>query len=123
MKWFLFAVSLAWIVVGSCSILYTDEFRQSMRQMFEEMDRRVLAVLPFMAGLLFLWAAPASRNAWFIRLLGITAMIKGGFIFANPNNLYEKITDWYLNSASDQTYRFYGIMALILGTAVLSWIL
>jgi uncharacterized protein YjeT (DUF2065 family) len=51
------------------------------------------------------------------------AVLKGGFIFWNPQNLYDKTLDWYLNSVSDQTFRFFGIITLIFGTVILSWIL
>jgi len=37
-------------------------------------------------------------------------------------NLYNKIIDWYLNKATDQTYRFFGIVILIIGTAIFSWV-
>jgi uncharacterized protein YjeT (DUF2065 family) len=50
------------------------------------------------------------------------AVIKGGIIFFNPKNLYDEMMNWYLNSLSDQTYRFFGIVMIIIGTAVLSWI-
>jgi uncharacterized protein YjeT (DUF2065 family) len=79
--------------------------------------------LPFIFGILFLFSASATRNPWFIRLIGFMGITKGLFIFINPKGFYDKLSDWYLNSLSDQTHRFYGIFAIILGTAVLSWIL
>lgn len=123
MRWVLYAVSLIWITFGTCAILYTSETRKLAKSMVKDVDRKILAVLPAVAGVLLLLAAPASRNAWVIRLIGLTGVIKGGFIFSNPNNLYKRLSDWYLGSLSDQVLRLYGILALILGTAVLSWIL
>ena len=123
MKWFLYAISLIWITFGCWSILYTTESRNVMKSMLNKIDRKVLSALPFIFGILFIFSAPWSRHAWLIRLFGILAVMKGGFIFWNPNNLYDKTVGWYLNSVSDQTYRLYGIITLILGTAVLSWIL
>ncbi|MFH1992102.1 MAG: hypothetical protein ABIK98_06790 [Pseudomonadota bacterium] len=114
---------MAWITIGAFTILYTEESRNVVKRMYEEVDRKILAVLPLIFGVLFILSAPVSRHAWFIRLIGITAVGKGLFIFTNPHRLYETITDWYITSLSDQTYRFLGILTLILGTAVLSWIL
>ena len=123
MKWFLYAISLIWIAAGTWIILYTDECRNFYKRMYQGIDRRVLSILPTAAGILFLFAASASRHSWFIRFFGIMAVLKGVFFFFNPNDLYDDLNQWYIDSASDQTYRMHGIMALIFGTAVLSWIL
>ena len=123
MKWFLYAISLIWITFGACAVLYTSQTRNLAKTMVTEVDLKILAVAPAVAGVLFLWAASASRNAWFIRLIGFTAVIKGVFILASPKDLYDKFIDRYLESLTDQVLRLYGIIALILGTAVLSWIL
>ena len=123
MKWVLYAVSLIWITFGACAILYTSETRNLAKSMVKGVDRRILSVVPVVAGLLLLLAASLSRNSWVIRFVGILGVIKGVFIFVNPDNLYSKLCDWCLESLSDQVLRLYGILALILGTAVLSWIL
>jgi uncharacterized protein YjeT (DUF2065 family) len=123
MKWVLYAVSLMWITFGAFAILYTSETRNLAKSMLKDVDRKIFSVLPIVAGILLLCAASASRNSWVIRLFGIIAVIKGAFIFSNPNNLYDKFAAWYLESLSDQVLRLYGILSLILGTAVLSWIL
>ena len=123
MKWILYAISLIWITYGTCAVLYTGETRNAFRSMFKGTDHKILAVLPVVAGLLLIWAASASRNAWFIRLIGILGMVKGVFIFTNPHNMYDRVLDWFVESMSDQGLRLHGIIAIILGTAVLSWIL
>ncbi len=123
MKWFLYAISLIWIAMGCCIILYTSETRKVVKRTLEGTDRRILSVLPLIAGILFLFAASASRNSWFIRCIGLISVLKGVVIFLNPKDIHDGITDWYLNSLSDQTHRLFGIITLILGTAVLSWII
>ena len=50
------------------------------------------------------------------------ALIEGVLAFTNPNKLYDQLMDWYLDALSDQTHRFMGIVTIILGTAILSWI-
>jgi len=123
MKWFLYAISLIWISVGCCTILYTNETKNIIRSLIKTIDQKILSILPFIFGILLLFSASASRNPWFIRLIGFMGITKGLFIFITPKGFYDKFSDWYLNSLSDQTHRFYGIFAIILGTAVLSWIL
>jgi uncharacterized protein YjeT (DUF2065 family) len=123
MKIFLYVISFIWIAGGCCMILYTSETRSVMDKMIQEIDRRILFIVPFIAGILFLFAASASHNPWFIRFIGLMGVAKGVFVLVAPDNLYDQINNWYLKSLSDQALRLWGIIALILGTAVLSWIL
>ena len=122
MKWFLYAISFLWITAGSLSIIYTTESRNVMKRLFEKTDRKILSVFPAIVGILLFISASWSIHSWFLRMLGIMAVIKGGIIFINPKNLYDEMMNWYVNSLSDQTYRFLGIVLIIIGTAVLSWI-
>ena len=123
MKWFLYAFSFIWISFGTGLIIYTQESKRMIKRLVTDLDRRILSALPAIFGFFLIIAASESRHSWFIRLIGILAVLKGGFIFWNPQNLYDKTLDWYLNSVSDQTFRFFGIITLILGTVILSWIL
>ncbi|MFZ0482773.1 MAG: hypothetical protein WAL93_05210 [Desulfobacterales bacterium] len=123
MKWFLYAFSLIWISFGTGLIIYTRESKSMIKRLVTDLDRRILSTLPVVLGVFLIMAASESRHSWFIRLIGILAVFKGGCIFWNPQNLYDKIVDWYLNALSDQTFRFFGIITLILGTVILSWIL
>jgi uncharacterized protein YjeT (DUF2065 family) len=123
MKWFLYAFSLIWISFGAGIIIYTRESKSLIKGFVTNLDRRILSVLPAIFGVFLIIAATESRHSWFIRLIGILAVLKGGFIFWNPQNLYNKTVVWYLNSISDQTFRFFGIITLILGTVILSWIM
>lgn len=123
MKWFLYAISLYFIAVGTCAILYTHEARNAITRVIREVDRRILSILAVIAGIAFLFAASASRVPWLIRLFGFMGILKGVYILVAPKNLYDQINNWYLDSFSDQAYRLWGIISLIIGTAVLSWIL
>ena len=123
MKWFLYAISLIWIAIGCCMILYTSETKNFMERMIKEIDLRILSILPFVAGILFLLSASVCRFPWVIRFIGLMSLVEGVLAFSNPSNLYDKLMDWYLDSISDQTHRLFGIITIILGTAVLSWIL
>jgi uncharacterized protein YjeT (DUF2065 family) len=123
MQWFLYAMSLIWIAIGCCIILYTDETKDVMRSIVKGIDLRILSILPFVAGVLFLLSASVCRFPWIIRFVGFMSLIEGVLAFSNPSNLYDRLMDWYLDSISDQTHRLFGIITMTLGTAVLSWIL
>lgn len=123
MKGFLYIISFFCIAMGCCTILYTDETRKFVKSIFNEIDRKFISAFEIIMGILLLISATASRQSWFIRLFGLLAILEGAVIFLIPKNLYDELMDWYLNSASNQTYRLFGILSLILGTAILSWII
>ncbi len=58
---------------------------------------------------------------WFIGLIGVLGIVKGVLIYFNPGGLFEISKDW-VETFSDQGYRLVGIIALVLGTVVISWI-
>ena len=122
MSWFLYLVSVAWISMGSCAILYTSETRDILKRSLSAFNRKVLSILPLAFGVLMILAASDSLHPWMVRILGLFGLIKGVIVIANPMSLYEKSIQWFLESVSDQGYRFTGIITIILGTAILSWI-
>lgn len=122
MAWFLYFISVAWISSGSCAILYTSETRDTLKRSLSALNRKVLSVLPLAFGVLMIVAASDSLHPWLVRILGLLGLIKGVIVLTNPMTLYEKSVQWYLDSVSDQGYRLTGIITIILGTAVLSWI-
>lgn len=123
MNVFLYAISFLFIAIGCCTILYTDEARDFLKRLFNQIDRKFLSVFEAIMGVLLLVSATASHHSWFIRLIGLMAIIEAGVIFLVPKNLYDELINWYVNSLSDQAYRLFGILSLILGIAMLSWVL
>lgn len=122
MQWFLYLMSLLWIAIGCCIILYTQATKDIMRRILVEVDLRILALLPLAAGILFLLSASVCRFPWVIRFIGLMSLVEGALAFFNPSSVYDRLMDWYLDSLSDQTHRLFGIITVILGTAILSWI-
>ena len=123
MKWVLYVISMMWIIFGSFAILYTTRQRDMLKGLLENAHLKIIAIFPFTAGVLLLLASSASHYPWFIRLIAMLAIVKGAFIFSNPNRTADKLNNWYLNAASDQTCRLFGIIAILLGSAVFSWII
>jgi uncharacterized protein YjeT (DUF2065 family) len=122
MKWVLYLICMIWIVFGSFAILYTNQYRDMLRGILRKPNLKIVSFFPFVAGILLLFSSPASHYPWFIRLIGIFAIIKGVFIFTNPNGIANRLNHWYLDAVSDQTHRFFGIVGILLGSAVFSWI-
>lgn len=122
MKWVLMGISLLWIASGVCLVLYTTACRKVLANLLENMSPQIFGALAFGLGVLLLLSAAASQNFWFVVLLAGLAVAKGLLLFVNPRGLFAKIRQWYLQQADDQTYRMAGIILLVLGTAVFSWI-
>ena len=91
MKWVLYVISIIWIVSGSFAILYTIQYRDLLRGLLEKTNLKIIAILPFTAGILLLLSSSAIHYPWFIRLIGIFAIIKGAFIFSNPNKIANRL--------------------------------
>ena len=121
MSLFLYLISLLWITAGVCYILYTEKTRTQIVK-FMGANEMGLGGVTVLIGLLLFFAAGASENRWLIRILGLLVIGKGAVIFLNPAGLRDKMFGWYLNHTSEQTDRLYGIIMVVLGTALLSWI-
>ncbi len=121
MSLFLYLISLLWIAAGVCYILYTEKTRAQVVR-FMGANIMILAGVTALIGLLLFLSAGASEHGWLIRILGLLVIAKGAVIFLNPAGLRDKMFDWYLNRTSAQTDRLYGIIMVVLGTALLSWI-
>ena len=121
MAWFLYLMSIIYIAFGCCFILAPVETKENMRLLTEKGDRRIWAGVAIAAGVLFFFSLGASSHPWIIALVGVIAIAKGGVFFVNPGGLYERTLKWYYSELTEQTYRIYGIAALILGTVIFCW--
>jgi len=123
MAWFLYVIGAAWVAIGSCMILYTQQTRETSKTFMQQVHPTVMAIIPVIAALLFFMAASSSAHPWIIRFFGVIGLLKGAVLFLNPNGFNEKFMEWYMTSLSDQAHRFVGIITVILGTATISWVL
>ena len=122
MKWFIILFSIVWIACGGFLILYTDRCRGFAAKGIERLGRVPLASAALLIGILLLLSARGSLNPAVIVVLGLLAIGKGGLFIWNPNRLFEKTCRWWLDQADDRTYRLAGIITLVLGTALISWV-
>ena len=122
MKIILYAFSLIYLATGVCMILYTDATRNVFKQLVQ-MGLKTMSVIAVVMGLLLILAAAASHYPWVLRIVGVLALAEGVVLFINPQDIMGKIYDWYLEQASEQTFRATGIITVIFGTALISWII
>ena len=122
MQWILYAFSLVFVAFGVYMILYTDNARNLFRQ-FIQMGFKTLSIIAALIGFLFLVSASASHYPWFLRFVGIFSIVEGVVLYINPQDIMGRIYTWYLDEASDQTFRASGIITVIFGTALISWII
>lgn len=122
MVWFLYLFSFLMVAGGAVLILYTEDFRRYATELLEGGSQKLIAVALALIGVLLIVSAFDSRMFGFILLLGLIAGAKGALIWFNPRGMYEKARQWFLTQASDQTYRMFGIIGLVIGTAIFSWV-
>ncbi|BBO69655.1 hypothetical protein DSCA_35850 [Desulfosarcina alkanivorans] len=121
MKYIIYLLGFLWIAAGAIAILYTGDYKAYLKALMVRLDRKFLALIPAIFGLLLLVAAPSTGHSWFIGVIGVLGIVKGALIYFNPGGILELSKDW-LEELSDQGYRLIGIIALVLGTVVISWI-
>ena len=111
------------IVFGSLLILYTQATVAAMNGFYRKYPLRVLSVLQALIGILFLISASAVTYPWIFRVVGLLAIGEAILAYTNPKAIYSQMADWYFTKVTDQAQRMFGIIAIIFGTAILSWII
>jgi hypothetical protein len=122
MIWFLYGLAFFWIAAGTLFILYTEESRRFLRNSMGKMNPKFLAFIPMVVGIVLILAAGASGAFWFILILGLLAIGKGIYFLLGPQGQIKALFDWWFKSAQDRTYRFWGLIMVLLGMAILSWV-
>lgn len=122
MIWFLYGLALFWIAVGSLFILYTEESRRVLGNFMGKVSLRTLAFMPIVVGVLLIVSAHASGAFWFIFILGLLAVGKGVYFLLAPSAQAKSFIAWWLDSPQDRTYRLWGLIIVVLGMAILSWV-
>ena len=123
MKWILFCVAIFWIAWGTWSNLYPIQAHEKMRRAIQTITARPLAIVVLVVGLLLLIAAPASgQGVGFIRLIGLLGIAKGIAFFLLPKDRFERLLDWWFAPAKEKSWRVWGLVSLVLGVVLLSWL-
>ena len=123
MKWILFAIALIWIVLGTWANLYPVQASKRLRSLVEGIAPRWSAIAALATGIMLLIAAPASnQGTGFVRLLGILGMVKGIVLFAMSKERYQRLLNWWFDPTKEQSWRVWGLLMLVLGVVILSWL-
>lgn len=122
MKWIAYLLGFSYITICSFLILYTRETVNWLKGLFQSYQLKYLSAIPAVVGLLLLISASATTFPWIFRVTGLLAIGEAAVAFTNPRNIYTRMLDWYLGDISDQTHRLFGIIGIIFGTAILSWV-
>jgi hypothetical protein len=122
MIWFLYGLALFWIAAGTAFILYTEESRRVLRNSVGKIKPQFLAFIPMVVGVLLILSAGASGASWLIIILGLLAIGKGIYFLIGPRGQIRALFDWWFGSVQDRTYRFWGLIMVLLGMVVLSWV-
>ncbi|MDT8394845.1 MAG: hypothetical protein RRA32_00165 [bacterium] len=121
MTWYLYIVALMFIVTGSFLILDTDKARELSQSWLESGNYRLWGVVAAVLGILLAVASFWSGVVWFLFLLGLLVGGMGIFIFVGKEaKVAPLIRTW--GSISDRGLRLWGLILVVTGTAILSWV-
>jgi len=124
MKILLGAISILWIVEATFLIIYTEGTRKFMEKAVSKMNVKVMAILALLFGLIFIVAAFYIKEMlWLAFIIGMIAIIKGVYLFVAPPNQVKALFEWWFQKASGETIRLMGLIAIVLGTAILSYLI
>ena len=124
LKVILYIIAVAWIAYGVLLILYTDKTRRFLKQLFLTDYVKLLALLPFIIGVVLAGGAFFYREAfWLSFILGIIAMIKGIYLFVAPLSQVKGFFEWWFEKADGSTIRLFGLIIFLLGGAMLAYLM
>ena len=121
MIWFLFAMGVLWIMLGTLTVFATDVARERYYDKLKTKDPRLLSPAAIIVGVLFLLSASSSSLMTFIVILGLLSLAKGLFFLFGPREKTHRVINWWFE-ASDRTQKAWGVVMMVVGIAVLSGI-
>ncbi len=122
MAWFLYLVSILWVIIGVVFVLYTGWIRKLLGGIPGNRNLRALSPIPLVFGVLLAVSAAWSEVFLLIFVLGLILLATGLYLLFGPKKQIDTVSAWWVEKASDQLYRFWGLIVLVLGIALLSWI-
>jgi uncharacterized protein YjeT (DUF2065 family) len=116
-------VSILCIVERTFSIIYTEGASKFLEKLVFRMNMKMLAILPLIFGLILMVGAFYCREMfWLAFILGLLAVIKGVYLLVAPLKQIKGLFEWWFHKASEETIRLMGLIAIILGSAILSYL-
>lgn len=119
----LYILAILWIVLGTFLVLYTESTKEIFKKLFFTDHIRWVAPLPLIFGILLVVGAFYHKEMfWLVFVLGVLGVLKGVFLIVGPSAQIKKLLDWWFHKASETTIRLNGLISVILGTAILSYL-
>ena len=110
------------IALCTVLILYTTESVDLLKGMFRKTPLKTLSVIPAVYAILFLISASATSHPWIFRIIGLLAVVEAVVAFLDPQKIYSQMLDWYSDKVSEQANRLFGIIGVVFGTVILTWV-
>ena len=109
--------------MGTFLVLYTEATQEVLKKLFFTDHFRWVAALPLIFGILLVVGAFFHKEMfWLIFVLGVLGILEGLFLIIGPSGQIKELIDWWFHKASDRTIRLSGLISVILGTAILSYL-
>jgi len=123
MKIALYVIAILWVISGTFLIIYTERTREVLRKLFLTDKVKLVAFLPLIVGLVLIVGAFFNRDMfWLAFIIGLLATSKGIYFFAAPQQKVKGFMEWWFINASPSTVRLFGLIAFVLGVAILSYL-
>ena len=122
MKVIIYLLGFGHIALCSILILYTRESVNTIKKLLQTYQLKYLSPIPAVYGLLFLISAASTVYPWVFIVIGMLGLCEALVAFIDPKMFYSRFLDWYFEQTSEQTQRLFGIIGIIVGTAILTWI-
>ena len=118
------AYFLGFFHIALCSvwILYTKQTINWYKRLFENYQLKYLATLPLIYGLLFLIAANATCIPWIFRIIAAMSFFEAFMALTDPKRYYSRMVNWSFQNVPERLQQVFGILGIIFGTLILTWI-
>jgi uncharacterized protein YjeT (DUF2065 family) len=122
MVWFLYGASVLFVVLGAFVVLYTDWAQAWMKRVLGHKHTHLFGLIPLVFGVLMAISAAWSEVFWLVLILGLIALAKGLYLLFARREQVRVLAAWLMDEPSDQVLRLGGLIMVVLGTTLLSWI-
>jgi hypothetical protein len=121
MVWYLYVVALLFIAKGTFLILNTEQAQNISRKFIESGNYRLLGLASAVFGLVLAISSFWSGVVWFLFILGLLLLGMGVFLLVGQEERVDALLRVW-GGISDRGLRLWGLIFLVTGTAILSWI-
>ena len=121
MVWFLYIVAILFIAKGSFLVLHTERALEWSEMVIEKGSHRIWGIAGATFGILLSVASFWSGVVWFLFLLGLMFTGIGIFLFLGEEQKVQPLLRTW-SSMSSAGLRLWGLILVVTGTAILSWI-